>query len=245
MKVNIIKEWVKEKGNLHFSLIDPDKQSAFQAVKLAKTCFSFGTDAIMIGGSTVGFPNTEKITKAIKENVNIPLIFFPGSAEGINRFADHIFFMSLLNSKERKYLIEEQLKGAPLVKNFELHPISMGYILIKTSEKKTTVEKVSERLDVIYNNDIQKAVNYALTAQYLGMDCVYLEAGSGAERTVSNNIIRRVRKNIDIPIIVGGGIRDGKTAKEKTSAGADIIVTGTILEDNPQKLEEIISSIKS
>ena len=122
--------------------------------------------------------------------------------------------MSLLNSKSRKYLVEEQLKGALVVKKFGITAIPMGYIVISTSKKPTTVETVGQ-VDRIWENEIDKTVSYALMAQYFGMHCIYLEAGSGAEKPVPDGMIKAIREQLDIPIIVGGGIRDAKTARQK------------------------------
>ncbi|MCK4781563.1 geranylgeranylglyceryl/heptaprenylglyceryl phosphate synthase [Candidatus Parcubacteria bacterium] len=241
---NTIKQWIEAKGKLHFSLIDPDKQTPDEAGEMADFCVSCGTDAIMVGGSTIDFQKSQETTIAIKDAVNVPVVLFPSSAEAINEFADYIFFMKLMNSKKRQFIMEEQLRGAPLVKKFGLIPISMGYVLIGTSERKTAVEQVSGNLDIIEKDDVEKALKYALTTQYFGMSCVYLEAGSGAEKPVSNKMIRMVKKEIDIPLIVGGGIRNAATARKKIKSGADIIVTGTVIEKDKERLKEIISVIK-
>ena len=118
----------------------------------------------------------------------------------------------------------------------------MGYIIISTSKKPTTVEQ-HVNLDKIRSNDIEKAVDYACRVELLGLSCIYLDAGSGADKPVSNEMIRAVDNTIDIPIIIGGGIRNGATAKEKIDAGADAIVTGTVLEKNMENIEDIIRKI--
>lgn len=242
--MNVVSGWLQEKKHkLHFTLIDPDKQSPAEAARIARECASYGTDAIMMGGSTVNRENVEQTGIAVKDAVDLPLIIFPNSSNAITEFADYIFFMCLLNSMKRKLLIEEQASGALTVKKLGLQPIPMGYVVVSTSKKPTTVERVAE-LDTIRENDIEKLLKYALTAQYYGMHCVYLEAGSGAEKPVPNEMIMAVHQNLDIPVIVGGGIRDGKTAVEKISHGADVIVTGTAAEKNTLKVKEIIEAIK-
>jgi phosphoglycerol geranylgeranyltransferase len=139
---NYMKKFLDEKQNkLHFTLIDPDKQSPEKAKELAKIFEDYGTDAIMVGGSTVDNETTDRVTNAVKESVKIPIILFPNAREGISKSADYIFFMSLLNSRSRKYLVEEQLKGAMIVKKFGIKVIPMGYIVISTSKKPTTVER--------------------------------------------------------------------------------------------------------
>jgi phosphoglycerol geranylgeranyltransferase len=243
--VNVISEWLTEKRRkLHFTLIDPDKQPPAEAAKIARDCTSYGTDAIMLGGSTAGRDHVNETAAAINAAVNLPMILFPGSSGGITKYADYIFFMSLLNSKRRKLLVEEQVEGAMMIKASGIKPISMGYIVVSTSQKPTTVEKIAD-LDVISENDTEKLLKYALAAEYLGMSCVYLEAGSGAEKPVPDEMIRCVRENLTIPIIVGGGIRDAKTAAAKLASGADAIVTGTLAEKDTLKVKEIIEAVKA
>ena len=192
----------------------------------------------MLGGSTAG--NVDSIAKAIKESTKLPVILFPNSAKGLTKYADAVFFMSLLNSTKREYLIGEQAKGAPIVKQYNIEPISMGYIVINTGEP-TAVEKIAQ----IQRLTKEEIVNYALAAQYFGMELVYLEAGSGAQGSVSDDIVEAVRKAISIPLIVGGGINGPMTATRKLAAGADIIVTGTVIEKAYGKVAEIIDAVKN
>lgn len=243
--MNIIEELLQNYKKLHFSLIDPDKQTPEEAGKRAEICAKYGTNAIMIGGTTV---KDRKIVydtiKSIKERVKVPTILFPNSADAVSENADYIFFMKLLNSKEDKYQISEQVRGAPLVKKWEIIPIPMGYIVISTSKKPTTIEK-NVKLHKIQIDDIKKAVDYSLYAEMTGMSCIYLEAGSDAERPISNEMLKAIRSEINIPIIVGGGIKNSSTAKEKVDAGADIIVNGTATEGNIRIIEDIIQTIQS
>lgn len=241
---NILRKWLAERGGrLHFTLIDPDRQAPQKAGELAGRCASYGTDAIMVGGSTIGLEIADKTTKAIKEKVKLPVILFPNSASALSKHADYIFFMSLLNSQERRFLVGEQVKGAAFVRKYGITPIPMGYLLVSTSRSPTTVEKVANP-DRILENDFEKAVAYALTAQYFGMHCVYLEAGSGAEKPVPAEMITEVKKSLEIPVIVGGGIRMPEAASKAVEAGADVVVTGTIAEKNLEILEAIIKEVK-
>jgi phosphoglycerol geranylgeranyltransferase len=243
--MNIIEELLQEYKKLHFSLIDPDKQTPEEAGKRVEICAKYGTNAIMIGGTTV---KDRKIVydtiKSIKERVKVPTILFPNSADAVSENADYIFFMKLLNSKEDKYQISEQVRGAPLVKKWKIIPIPMGYIVISTSKKPTTIEK-NVKLHKIQIDDIKKVVDYSLYAEMTGMSCIYLEAGSDAERPISNEMLKAIRSEINIPIIVGGGIKNSSTAKEKVDAGADIIVNGTATEGNIRVIEDIIRTIQS
>lgn len=232
------------KKKLHFSLLDPDKQEPSVAGAIARTADEAGSSAIMVGGSTlVSQEQVDETVKMIKDNTDLPVILFPSAAGFLSKYADAVFFMSLLNSRNLDYVIREHVKGAPFVKNSGLEPISMGYIIV---EPGMTAGRVGEA-DLVKKDDIETAVGYALAAQYLGMQFVYLEAGSGASFPVSNEMIAAVKKNIDIPLIVGGGIRDERTAREKARAGADIIITGTTLEKEKnlkQALTDIIKAIE-
>jgi phosphoglycerol geranylgeranyltransferase len=241
--LNYINKSIKNK-KIHFSLIDPDKQDPGVAGSLAKIAEDSGSSAIMIGGSTIkSQKQVDETVKSIKKNCNLPTILFPSGARYLSNYADAVFFMSLLNSKNLNYIIGEHVKGAFFIKNSNIEPISMGYVIV---EPGMTVGRIGE-VDLIKRNDIKTAVGYALSAQYLGMDFFYLEAGSGAKESIPDNMIREVKNNIDIPLIVGGGIRDFNTAKAKALAGADIIVTGTTLEKEinlKKTLNEIIKALR-
>jgi phosphoglycerol geranylgeranyltransferase len=228
-----------KKKKLHFSLLDPDKQSPEIAGSIAKTAEEAGSSAIMVGGSTlVSQRQVDDTVKAIKGNTDLPVILFPSGARFLSKYADAIFFMSLLNSRNLDYVIREHVKGAPFVKHTGVEPISMGYVIV---EPGMTAGKIGEA-DLIKKDDIETAVGYALASQYLGMKLFYLEAGSGASFPVSNKMISVVKQSIDIPLIVGGGIRTVKTARQKAHAGADIIITGTKLEEE-KNLKKALANI--
>ena len=151
--------------------------------------------------------------------------------------------MSLLNSNNLGYVIREHVKGAPFVKHSGLEPISMGYVII---EPGMTAGRIGEA-ELIKRDDLQTAVGYALAAEYLGMKFFYIEAGSGAPTPVPNEMIEAVKKNTSIPLLVGGGIRDPETAKEKALAGANVIITGTAIEKDihfKQTLTNIVQAIE-
>ncbi|MDH7517650.1 MAG: geranylgeranylglyceryl/heptaprenylglyceryl phosphate synthase [Candidatus Thermoplasmatota archaeon] len=231
-----------KKKPLHFSLLDPDKQSPEEAGSIAKTATEAGSSAIMVGGSTLlSQDQVDETVKAIKKQSKLPVILFPSGAKFLSKYADAVFFMSLLNSRNLGYVIREHVKGAPFVKHSGIEPISMGYVIV---EPGMTAGKVGE-VDLIKRNDIETAVGYALAAQYLGMSFFYLEAGSGAPTPVPNEMISSVKKNINIPLVVGGGIRNAKIAGEKAKAGADIIVTGTTLEEETDLKKALTRIIKA
>jgi phosphoglycerol geranylgeranyltransferase len=236
-----IKTQVNE-GPLHFSLIDPDKQPPAEAGMLASQAEAAGSYAIMVGGSTLlSQKQVDDTVKAIKKNSSLPVILFPSGAKFLSQYADAVFFMSLLNSRNLGYVIREHVKGAPFIKHAGIEPISMGYLIV---EPGMTAGKMGE-VDLVKRDDIKTAVGYALSAEYLGMDFFYLEAGSGSPEPVCDKMIAAVKQNISIPLCVGGGIRSVKTVKQKVMAGADIIVTGNALEIEEDVQETIGAMIHS
>lgn len=245
--MNVLK-YIKEKREaapLHFTLLDPDKQNPEEAAEIAKKAEKAGSDAIMIGGSW-GDAYGEKLDQTvykIKDVCKIPVILFPSSAQQISKYSDAIFFMSLLNSRSTQYVIEEQVKGAIYVKKYKLNALPMAYIIVESGNH-TAAGWVGD-VKPIPRDKPEIAASYSLAAQYLGMKFVYLEAGSGAKKSVPSEMVEAVKKTADVFLIVGGGIRDAETAKEKVKAGADIIVTGTILEKDREKGLKIIRAIKN
>jgi len=234
---------IKAEKTIHITLIDPEKITPQQASAIVENSKASGTSAIMIGGSTfVSQNHLDNVTKAIKRTVKIPTILFPNNITGISRHADAIWFMSLLNSTDPYFLIGAQVLGAPLVKRYGLEPIPMGYVIVGEGG---TAGIVGKAIPVPYNKP-ELAAAHALAGQYLGMRFVYLEGGSGAKDPVPPEMIRAVKHYVDIPIIVGGGIRTRERALAAASAGADVIVTGNVTESNDgeRKLSEIIEGIK-
>ena len=236
-------EKIKSEGSIHMTLVDPEKMTPAQAAQVAENSKVNGTSAMMIGGSTfVSQAHLDDVIKAIRRIVEIPIILFPNNITGISRYADAIWFMSLLNSVDPYFLIGAQILGAPLVKKYGLEPISMGYIIVGEGG---TAGVVGKAIPVPYNKPDLTAA-HALAGQYLGMHFIYLEGGSGAKNPVPPEMIRMVKQLIDIPLIVGGGIKTKEQALAAASAGADIIVTGNIVEstDGKQKVSEIIEGVK-
>src|SRR5512139_1051378 len=231
-------EKIKADGTIHMTLIDPEKVTVDAAVKVALSSKNSGTSAIMIGGSTfVSQTHLDEVVKAIKDAVNLPTILFPNNVTGISSHADAIWFMSLLNSVDPYFLIGAQILGAPLVKKFGLEPISMGYVIVGEGG---TAGIVGKAIPVPYNKP-ELAAAHALAGQYLGMHFIYLEGGSGAKAPVPPEMIQTVKRYVNIPLVVGGGIRTKEAALATRSAGADVIVTGNVVEttDAKQRVLEI------
>ena len=237
-------EKIAAEKTIHITLIDPENITPAQASLVAKNSRNSGTAAIMIGGSTfVSQNHLDAVVKAIKSVVDIPTILFPNNVSGISPHSDAIWFMSLLNSVDPYFLIGAQILGAPLIKKYNIEPISMGYIIVGEGG---TAGIVGKAIPIPYNKP-ELAAAHALAGQYLGMRFIYLEGGSGAANPVPSEMIRTVKHYLDIPLIVGGGIRTKEQALAIACAGADIIVTGNIIEniDAKQRVSEIIEGIKA
>jgi len=236
-------EKIKSESAIHITLIDPEKVTPPQASKIASKASSSGTSAIMIGGSTfVSTTHLDSIVKAVKRTVKIPIILFPNNVTGISRHADAIWFMSLLNSVDPYFLMGAQVLGAPLIKNYRLEPIPLGYIIVGEGG---TAGVVGKAVPIPYNKP-ELAAAHALAGQYLGIRFIYLEAGSGAKKPVPQEMIRGVKHCINVPLIVGGGIKTREQSLAAASAGANIIVTGNIVENTEVKhtVSEIVDGIR-
>jgi len=232
------------KGKVHMTLLDPEKLSPQKIAEICDFSAKAGSDAIMLGGSTgITQDNLDSAIVAIKERVDLPIILFPMGARALSGKADAIYFMSLMNSRNLQFVVGEQLAGAPIVKALGLEPIPMGYVVVEPGMKVGEVGQV----DLISRGDYKKAVAYALTAQYLGMRLLYLEAGSGADTPVPGEMVSAVKKSITIPLVVGGGVRRPEQARALARAGADILVTGTLAEKSDAKdaLRDVIRAFKN
>ncbi|MCB0409299.1 MAG: geranylgeranylglyceryl/heptaprenylglyceryl phosphate synthase [Flavobacteriales bacterium] len=227
-----------EKGAKQLAvLIDPGKQNFAELLKTIHICNQVNIDFFLVGGSTVSKGDLNKTVHAIKENSSIPILLFPGDYTQTSDKADGILFLSLLSGNNPDYLIGNQILATPTIEKSNLEVIPTGYILIEGG-KETAVVRVSQT-EPIPHVDIEKAKTVALTGEYLGKQLIYLEAGSGALKSVSPEMIELVKKTISIPLIVGGGIRDLKTASQIYTAGADIIVIGNKVEENRHFISEM------
>ena len=219
---------VKKKGAGYFVLIDPDQKNHSNIEELVKAANESEVDALLVGGSLMMDAGNHDRVAQIKNSANMPVIFFPGGVTQLNGYYDAMFFMSLLSGRNPHYLIGEQAIAAPVVKDIGIETIPMGYLLLDGGTT-TTVEFMSSTKPIPMDRpDI--TVAHVLAAQYLGKKFVYLEAGSGAKVPVSIETIEAVKNQIEIPLIVGGGIKTPKAAEERVKAGASFIVTGTITE---------------
>lgn len=187
-----------------------------------------GADGILVGSSFTLGDRLGQVVSALKRGCDLPVILFPGNAHHLTAEADALLFLTLLSGRNPLYLVEEQVRSAPLVKESGIEPIATGYLLVG-ADLSRTVHYVSGTTPIPPSRP-EIAMAHALAAEYMGMKLVYLEAGSGAAGAVPPELIRSVREYITLPIIAGGGIREPGQAAAARGAGADIIVVGDALE---------------
>jgi phosphoglycerol geranylgeranyltransferase len=239
-----LKDTLKRKKALLFVLIDSEISELKSAVKLAKEVERIGASAILVGGSSATDQLGMALTvKTLKKALKIPIILFPGNVTGVVPGADAILFSSLLNSDNPYFISQAQALGAPSVLKFGLEPLPTAYIIIGEG---TSAWFVGSARTIPFEKS-NLAAMYALSAQFMGMRFVYLEAGSGAKSNVKPEMVAAVRKVFKGFLIVGGGIKSPQTASEIVKAGADAIVIGTMLEKGGslKTLNDIVKAIQT
>ena len=240
---SFLKSELKKKKGLLFVLIDSEVSNLESSKKLAQDVEKIGASAILVGGSSATDQiEMAKVVKGIKQGIKIPIILFPGNVTGIVPDADAILFSSLMNSENPYFISQAQALGAPSVLKFGLEPLPTAYLVIGDG---TSAWFVGSARGIPFEKP-KIAAAYALAAQFLGMRFVYLEAGSGAKSSVTPEMVKTVRSVFNGFLIVGGGIKDVKTAKGLVDAGANALVIGTFLEKGGslKKLSEIAKTIQ-
>ncbi|MCC5915786.1 MAG: geranylgeranylglyceryl/heptaprenylglyceryl phosphate synthase [Cryomorphaceae bacterium] len=234
----------KARGRALFSvLIDPDHpidQSFYDRIMDAE---KMGVDLFFVGGSLLANDYLDETIKAVRDFSNIPVILFPGSSLQVSHRADAILFLSLISGRNPDFLIGHHVMAAPYVKKANLEVLPTGYLLVDGG-KATTAHYISQTAPIPHNKP-SIAANTALAGEMLGLKLMYLDAGSGAEKPVSPEMIRAVSEVVNTPVIVGGGICDADQVRDSVDAGANVVVVGNILEKHPQKLKELIEAAKS
>lgn len=244
---NSILQSISEENRLLAVLIDPEKMPLTNVSKFVRNIHQSVATHIFVGGSTDKENQMESLIHEIKKYTTLPVILFPGSSKQVAKNADGILFLSLLSGRNPEYLIEHQVNSALEIHNSDLEVIPTGYILIDGG-KETSVQRVTNTYPIPANN-YQEIVKTALAGQYTGKKIIYLEAGSGALKPVSSEAIQYVKNELQIPIIVGGGIRSKHQIENAYNAGADIVVIGTAFEEdisffNQLKKEPINENIR-
>jgi len=238
-----LNDCVNKKGAGFIILIDPDKKNDKKIDQLVENANDKGADAIFIGGSIMMDSLYHSRIERITSISDIPVILFPGGVNQVNKNFDAMLFMSLLSGRNPHYLIGEQVIAAPIVNDYGIETIPTGYLLIDGGSA-TTVEFISGTKPLPPNrSDI--IISHALAAQFMGMQLLYLEAGSGALNKVPVEVINKVSDEINISIIVGGGIRTPEDASEVVDAGASFVVVGSAVEKSIASMNEFSSAIHS
>jgi len=236
--LNSILEKSKANKKLLSVLIDPDKiVDTYAFDKLIE--LGSDLDFYLVGGSLLVSDGLEKTVNYLKQKTNIPVVLFPGSNLHISKYADAILFLSLISGRNPELLIGQHVAAAPVLKESNLEVLPTGYILVGNAAK-TTVAYISQTLPIpTAKHEI--AVCTAMAGEMLGMKLIYLDAGSGADEVVPAEMIAEVKKSIDIPLIVGGGLKTHDKVKYAYDAGADIVVLGTAIEHNAKFLREALT----
>lgn len=223
-------------------LVDPDKIADTQHLQhLINLASESCVDYFLIGGSLITTTNLADVIRQIKSSVSIPVILFPGNTMQIDPHADAILFLSLISGRNPELLIGQHVIAAPIIRNTKLEVIPTGYLLIN-SGKTTSVAYISNTTP-IPDDKYSLAACTALAGEMLGLQVTYLDAGSGAEKEINARMIATVRKSVQGPLIVGGGINTSQKAWTALEAGADMIVIGNALEKDPDLLTGIAEKV--
>ena len=232
----------KKKGTKSFALlIDPDKVDEEKIDQLTTLAAAASVDYLFVGGSLVISNHLDAVVQRIKKNTSIPVILFPGTPSQVSRYADGLLYLSLISGRNPELLIGQHVISAPFVKQSGLEIISTGYILVDGGAA-TTVSYISNALPIPADKN-EIAMCTAMAGEMLGMKLIYMDAGSGARKAISEEMIAIVAKAIDVPLVVGGGIREPEKAYRNGKAGADLIVAGNAIEKDLSLIAEMAAAV--
>jgi phosphoglycerol geranylgeranyltransferase len=220
----------RQEGTRLLWLLDPDKIAPQRPDPRWAQAAECGVAALLVGTSQDDNPDFDCAVAAIRRHASLPLVLFPGSAAQVSPHVDAVLFLTLLSGRNPEYLVGQQVKGTPLVRQYGIEPIATGYILIDTGSS-TSVARESNTAP-IPETEVAAICDHALCAEYMGQRFIYLEAGSGARRPIAPDIIAAVRERVSVPLLVGGGIRTAAACAAAVRAGADFVVVGTALEQD-------------
>ena len=234
----------KKTGRKSFAvLIDPDKVDKYLLDELVERSISAGVDYLLVGGSLVISNHLDDCVKHIKQQCQIPVILFPGSPSQISKYADALLYLSLVSGRNPELLIGQHVVSAPFVRQSGLETMPTGYIVVDGGAP-TTVSYISNASPVPADKN-EIAMCTAMAAEMLGMKLIYMDAGSGAKRPITEGMIRSVAEQIEVPLIIGGGITDPEKAYLNCKAGADVIVVGNAIEKDHSLIREMAAAVHS
>ncbi len=222
-------------------LIDPDKGRDEKSLRAMMELIGYSkVDFVLVGGSLLVEGHFHTCVKRVKSQCEVPVILFPGSPSQISDAADAILFLSLISGRNADLLIGQQVIAAPALKKTKLDIVPTGYMLVDCGAA-TTASYISQTFPLPWNKP-EIAAATALAGEMLGLKCIYLDGGSGAQKPVSTEMVKAIREAVNLPLIVGGGIRNENQARDIYEAGADMIVVGTAFEEEPELLFSMAQS---
>jgi phosphoglycerol geranylgeranyltransferase len=234
----------KANGQKSFAvLVDPDKVNPAMIDELSELATAAKVDYLLVGGSLVISNHLDEVVQQFRSRCNIPIILFPGSPSQISRYADALLYLSLISGRNPELLIGQHVISAPAVRQSGLEIISTGYMVIDGGAP-TTVSYISNATPIPADKN-EIAMCTAMAGEMLGMKVIYMDAGSGAKRPITESMIRSVAQHVSAPIVVGGGITDPEKAYRNCKAGADVIVVGNAIEKDPSLIKEMAAAIHS
>ncbi|MFT3675858.1 MAG: geranylgeranylglyceryl/heptaprenylglyceryl phosphate synthase [Chitinophagaceae bacterium] len=246
MKSTIYQSLTEKKrlGRKSFAvLIDPDKVNTAVLDELVALATASQVDYFLVGGSLVISNHLDECVQHLKNKCSIPVILFPGSPSQVSRYADALLYLSLISGRNPELLIGQHVVSAPAVRQSGLEIMSTGYIVIDGGAP-TTVSYISNAAPVPADKN-EIAMCTAMAGEMLGMKLIYMDAGSGARRPITESMIESVARSIHTPLIVGGGITDPEKAYLNCKAGADVIVVGNAIEKDPALIREMSAAVHS
>jgi phosphoglycerol geranylgeranyltransferase len=234
----------KRLGKKSFAvLIDPDKVNNHNMEQLISLSLAAEVDYFLVGGSLVISNYLDECLQLIKRYCNIPTILFPGSPSQVSKYADALLYLSLISGRNPELLIGQHVISAPFVRKSGLEIMSTGYMVVDGGAP-TTVSYISNASPLPADKN-EIAVCTAMAGEMLGMKLIYMDAGSGAKRAISETMIAKVAESVSIPLIVGGGITEPEKAYRNCKAGADVIVVGNAIEKDASLIKEMATAVHS
>lgn len=232
----------KQQGHKSFAvLVDPDKVDDAKIEQLVQLALDAKVDYFLVGGSLLVSNHLDQCVSKFKSLCNIPIVLFPGSSAQVSKYADALLYLSLISGRNPELLIGQHVVSAPFVRNSGLEIMPTGYMVIDGGAP-TTVSYISNATPIPADKN-EIALCTAMAGEMLGMKLIYMDAGSGAKRPITESMIETVASHIEVPIIIGGGINDPEKAYRNCKAGADVIVVGNAIEKDSSIIKEMAAAV--